>query len=372
MLTQLYTEGGVFFTCFLDEETNVLDTLMLPAEYCRRIGESLYGTDVIQFNFAYFDTFGTEEQIAEVLASFPKEFSTLYKKYKNGSVDKWQRLDPRLSSCVLMNSKAIPTMLYAYMNILNYQQYTSNEISKSTAALQTIVVHHIPTYQDKLLLESTEMNALHKKLSKIVRSTPNTRLVTTIGEVSVQQLLSDSATVADNTLENAYKSIFDADGLNNGIFYGDNQYSIAASLSIDRGIVWKHIEKLMNFYNLAINNCEIDLKGYQVEITMIPISRDATATDIALLRENAKVGVGVLPFMIASGIKQKNVDSYLDMEANLDLPNRLMPLRSSNTMSTTDTADTASKEEPSTEHSTDETDDAAKEGDTSTDTTSED
>lgn len=334
LLAQLYTEGGVFFTIMYDVELDSLDTIILPITYCQRIGETSFGSDVIQFDFSFFDSLGfNKEQLKELMASFPDEFNKYYNAYKKDSSQKWHRLDPRFSSCVLMNQKAIPTLLYSYMNILNYEAYTANEVTRSTEALQTIVVHHIPTWQDKLLLETTEMNLLHKKLSAIVRTAKNTRLVTTIGEVEVKPLLTDSSTVADNTLENAYKSIYDAAGLNNGMFYGNNQYSIAASQSIDKGIVWQDIEKIINFYNVAINNCEIDLQGYQVEITMLPISRDHTNDDIAVYRENAKVGVDILQFIVASGIKQKDVDSYLDMETNLKLLSRVTPLRSANTMS---------------------------------------
>lgn len=334
LLRYLFTEGGVYFTTLFSEEQQAIDTIILPSEYCQRVGETVLGTDVIQFDMTYFDNLGlSDEELDELFEGFPKEFSEGYKTYKKDSDKRWVVLNPPYSSCVLLNSKAIPTLMYALIGIRNFENYAQNALDKSTAALQTIVEHHIPTYQDKLLLETPEMNLLHKKLSSIVRTAKNTRLVTTIGDVKVHQMLEDNASVADKTLENAYKSIYDTAGLNSGIFYGDNQYSVESSLSIDRGYVWQFIEKIENFYNVVANSYGIDFKGYQLEITMLPISRDKTADDLTRYRENAKLGVGILPFMIASGIKQKNVDSYLDMEANLDLVGRLMPLRSSNTMS---------------------------------------
>lgn len=333
LLTTLFVEGGVYFTTFFSEVTKTLDTIILPGEYAQRIGETEFGTGVIQFNMSYFDSLGlSEEELVSVLSGFPIEFAEGYAAYKNDPKKRWVPLNPANSTCVLLNVKAIPTFFYAFIGIRNYEGYAQNELDRSTQALQTIVEHHIPTYQDKLLLETPEMNLLHKKLSSITRSAKNTRLVTTIGDVHVHQLLDSNNTVADKTLENAYKSIYDTAGLNNGLFYGTNQYSVEASMSIDRGYVWQLIEKLMNFYNVALNNLGIDFKGYQAELTMIPISRDKTQADIDRYRENAKVGVGILPFMIASGIKQKDIDSHLDMEANLNLVMRLVPLRSSNTM----------------------------------------
>lgn len=352
LLQILFSEGGVYFTTFYSEQAKALDTIILPSEYAQRIGETEFGTDVIQFNMGWFDTLGlAAEELDDLLEGFPEEFAKLYREYKADSDKRWGVLDPTHSSCVLLNAKAVPTLFYAFAGIKNFEGYTQNELDKSTQALQTIVEHHIPTYQDKLLLETPEMNLLHKKLSAITRSAKNTRLVTTIGDIHVHQLLEDAGNVADKTLENAYKSIYDFAGLNNGLFYGDNQYSVEASLSIDRGYVWHLIEKLTNFYNLALNNLGIDFKGYQIELTMIPISRDKTSGDIEQYRENAKVGVGVLPFMIASGIKQKNVDSFLDMEANLSLVERLIPLRSSNTMASDFNDEQAQEEQRSAEGS---------------------
>ena len=66
---------------------------------------------------------------------------------------------------------------------------------------------------------------------------------------------------------------------------------------------------------------------------MLPITRDRLEADIAVFRENAKLGVGILNFIVASGIKQKNIESYLDMEENLGLATRLKPLQSSYTVS---------------------------------------
>ena len=344
LLTYIFVEGGVYLTSFYSEENQAIDFIVLPSEYCQRVGETIVGTDVIQFDFSYFDSLGLDkEELEELFTGFPKEFADKYVEYKADNKKRWTVLDPRHSSSILLNQKAIPTAFYSFIGITNFQDYMRNELDKNTQALQTIVEHHIPTYQDKLLLETPEMNLLHKKLSSIVRTAKHTRLVTTIGDVKIHQLLDDSSTVADKTLENAYKSIYDTAGLNNGLFYGDNQYSTEASMSIDRGYVWHLIEKLTNFYNVVINNCGIDFKGYQLELTMMPISRDKTTSDIAVYRENAKVGVGVLPFMIASGMKQKNIDSLLDMETNLDLVARLVPLRSSNTM-----ASDYDKDQPST------------------------
>ena len=61
------------------------------------------------------------------------------------------------------------------------------------------------------------------------------------------------------------------------------------------------------------------------------------------MRENAKVGIGITQFIVASGIKQKNIESYLDMESNLDLVNKIKPLLSSNTTTAADLTPSSNK-----------------------------
>jgi hypothetical protein len=74
---------------------------------------------------------------------------------------------------------------------------------------------------------------------------------------------------------------------------------------------------------------------------MLSISRDSIQEDIARYQAAAGFGVGVTNFIVASGVKQKNIESYLDMEENLGYVARLKPLLSSNTATAKDSETTA-------------------------------
>ena len=235
----------------------------------------------------------------------------------------------------MLNEKSIPTLFYAYGSIINYENYQANELERSGAQLESIVVHKLPTYQNELILEIPEMNVLHKKLAPLVTNASRARLMTTIGDVTVQHL-QDKETRENTILEKAFKSVFDNAGLNNAQFTGDSKEAIASSMRIDKNIVWSQVEEFMNFINVAVNNLIKPIRGYQIEIEMLPISRDTYVEDLRTYRENASLGVGITSFIVASGIKQKNIQSYLEMEKNLDYVNRLKPLQSSHTTPGTD------------------------------------
>ena len=56
------------------------------------------------------------------------------------------------------------------------KKYSENEIERNSDQLERILVHKIPTYQDNLIMEIPEMNALHRKLSGIVKSASKNKI----------------------------------------------------------------------------------------------------------------------------------------------------------------------------------------------------
>ena len=61
LLQRLFIEGAVFFTTISDDESLTVDTLILPTKYCRQIGETQFGTAIIQFDMSYFRDQGLTE-----------------------------------------------------------------------------------------------------------------------------------------------------------------------------------------------------------------------------------------------------------------------------------------------------------------------
>ena len=83
LLSLLFTTGSVYFSTICDEDSITIDTLLLEPKYCRKIGETQYGTAIIQFDFSYFDSLGfNDRDLKDYLKSFPKEFTSGYNKYK--------------------------------------------------------------------------------------------------------------------------------------------------------------------------------------------------------------------------------------------------------------------------------------------------
>ena len=334
MLSLLYINGAVYFTTICDEESLTIDTMLLPDKYCRKIGETQYGTNIIQFDFSYFQNIGANgKDLQELLKSFPKEFQRGYNRFLADSNLRWQTLDPHFSSALLLNEMSIPTYFYLLGGILDYEKYQDNELERNENLLKYLVVHTMPHYEDNLIFEVDEVEAIHKSLKKIVDTGEKARLITTYGDVHVDRI-SENDTSENQVLSKAFAAIFNNAGFNSGLFTGDSVTALEMSLIRDKGRVWKHVQSLLNFYTIAINNW-FEFKDYQADIDILPISPYTYNDDIVKYKENATLGVGKLDYFIASGIKQKNIQDQLNLETFLKL-DKIVPMQTSYTQTAED------------------------------------
>lgn len=318
LLTMLYTTGSVYFTTISDEKALVIDTILLDSSRCRKIGSTQMGTAIIQFDFSYFDSLGlSKAEQKEFFKTFPSEFQKCYNKYKADADLRWQTLDPHYSSGLMLNEVGIPTYLYLYGGILDYEKYQDNELERNENLLKYIVVHTMPHYEDKLIFEVDEVEAIHKSLRKIIDTGDKARLITTYGDVHVDKI-SENDTSENEVLSKAFKAIFNNAGFNSGVFTSETVEGLKMSLVRDKALVWKHVQELISFYTITINNW-FDFKDYQADLDILPISSYTYTDDMEVYRQNASLGVGKLDYMIASGIKQKNIQDQLLLEDFLGL-----------------------------------------------------
>lgn len=337
LLSMLFINGSVYWTTICDEQSISIDTLILPDKYCRKIGETQFGTSIIQFDVSYFDSMGlSDADMKDYLKSFPKELSKAYNKYKKDNSLRWATLDPHFSSGIMMNEIGIPTYFYLYGSILDYEKYQDNELERNENTLKYLVVHTMPHYEDKLIFEVDEVQALHRSLKKIVDTNEKARLITTFGDVEVHNI-AENDTVENQVLSKAFKTIFSNAGFNSGIFTSESVEGLKMSLIRDKGIVWKYVQSILNFYTIAINNW-FDFKEYQADIDILPISTYTYNDDIMIYKDNATLGIGKLDYIIASGIKQRNLQDQLYLESFLHLE-QITPMQTSYTQTAEDRAD---------------------------------
>ena len=349
ILTNLYVAGMVCPSTVVDKKKMCLSTLLLPPTFCRPIGQTQYGTSIIQFDFSYFDKLSSsysniEDLYEYIRISFSSEFEQKYRLYRNAQ-DKaelrWQVLDPRFSSAILLNPEGIPNLLYIIGSIINYERYQDNELTRSDNKLKYLVVQTMPHFQTDLIFTIDEVHDLHQSLRQKIEADENARLITTWGDVHVDTF--DSSEDSDNeVLDKALKTIFNNAGLNSTLFTADSVEAMKMSILKDKSILYTYIESIVNFYTMAVNN-GWDWKTYQADIEILPISNYTYNDDIEIYRNNATLGVNKLDYLIASGTKQKNIQDQIILEDYLGL-DKLKPLQTSYTQSDEAAAKTNQKD----------------------------
>lgn len=94
----------------------------------------------------------------------------------------------------------------------------------------------MPHYEDKLIFEVDEVEAMHKSLRRIVETGDKARLITTYGDVHVDRI-ADNDTAENEVLSKAFKTIFSSGNLNNALFTAESVEALKVSIKRDKNYV---------------------------------------------------------------------------------------------------------------------------------------
>lgn len=330
ILTELFVSGAIFLITTKNTASKTITTLKLPYKYCRPSSISQFGTIVYQFDFSYFDNLGLNStELETILGFYPKEMQAQYKAYTADKQNlRWQVLDPKFAAAFAVNEHGFPTRLQTLLNVLQYNKYLDNELVRNSQQLDKIVTHTMPTWEDKLVVDIDEMTELHQSMAKVLSKNNHIRLLTSFGKIDVKSIGEDQSQ-ENKVLTNAYNAIFDANGLNHEVFTGDIESALYYSILRDKSIVWKYVQQIVSFYNIVINN-SFNFKGYQCDFNILPITVYDEKEMLLHYKEGATLGVTKLEYIVASGVKQVNLDSKFELEDMLQL-DKLKPLSTSYT-----------------------------------------
>lgn len=330
VLTDLFINGAVYLVTTKNTSSKTITTLKLPYKYCRFNAISQFGTIIYQFDFSYFEGLGlSKDELDSIFQFYPKEMQSMYNAYLTDKNNlRWQTLDPKYAGAIALNEYGFPTKLHTLFSIMQYNQYLDNELERSNQQLDKIVTHKMPTWEDKLVVSVEEMTELHQSMAKIIAKNKHIRLLTSFGDIDVKSIGSDQSK-ENKTLENAYNAIYDNSGENHSLFNGADGNAQKYALLRDKSSVWKHIQELVSFYNVVINN-SFNFKGYQCDFNILPITIYDEQDMLLQYKEGATLGINKLEYAVATGVKQINLASKFELEDFLKL-DQLKPLSTSYT-----------------------------------------
>lgn len=340
ILSELFRNGRVFLYASGDSASKTVSVILLPNEYCQPSVETQYGTTQVMFDFGFFDSIAsTEVERQKIFELFSPEFAELYEVSKT-TMSRWLPLNPKYCTTISQNGLGFPTFLSVFYDLIDYKNYKLNELDRNTNALERLVTQEIDL--EKTGLELPEVEMLHSSIADIIDGN-GTTTITSVGKLDVKQLQQELGQ-ENKALTNAYKGIYDNAGFNYELFGGDAAESLNASLQRDMKYVWRFVEQIVNFYNLAANNI-YNFGDYQLSFRVLPISPYDEKEKLELYRANASLGVGIVDLMVAAGIKQVDIESALELEENLNLVERLKPLQSSHVQSGNSGTSSTTKED---------------------------
>jgi hypothetical protein len=338
-LEELLINGSVYLTSYKDNATKTISIIILPHDYCRTVFKTTLGTNVIEFDFRYFELYQLDQDKEEALALFPPEFREKWLLHWEerqtmgpGKDQGWLELDPRYSTSITANEKEIPPLIWAMEGIFEYDRVRDAETEKTVNQLQKILTHRIPiTNSGELIFDLDEVREIHRAISRITDEHEGLSTITTFGDTQLLKL-QEEGNVQNKALDQSYEAIFRTAGLNSNIFMGSSDLSLKQNNRTDKAYIWKFVVQMNNFINLVLNQL-YNFKPFQAEVNILPITVVEEDDSIKMYRDSATVGIGKLEAVVSTGVKQRNLQDRAKLEQIINLDSMLKPLQTSHTMS---------------------------------------
>lgn len=304
----------------------------LPNEYCQIDGIE-DGVFTFSFNFKYFDTYPLQ------LEMFPKEFKSMYRKYKNGSQGQWQAVDPSKSVVIKINEEVtydIPPFVGVFASIFDIEDYKALKKTKETLQNYKFLVQKIPL-RDKsernndFLIDLNNVAMFHNKTSATLPE--EIGLITSPMDVETVDFSKDKS--EKNSVVEAERDFYSSTGTSQMLFNGDStsQANLAKSITTDEMEVFTVLRQIERWVNKKMKS---EVKGtYKFRSKILDITEFNKDEYIERLLKNAQYGMPI-KMMLASalGVSPSAVShmTYLENEV-LGLTENFLPLSSSHTSS---------------------------------------
>ena len=380
-------ETGLFegrATIYLEKNKEGLVTHVLPNSHSRALLKSSYGTETVAFDLAYFDELlskmGNEntDVLVEKLTSkerdrrrederaaltiaildyFPKMMKDAYleyaeldakgKKIRTKGVKGPQliNLPPELAAIIPFSPSSAPPKINVAAAEENYKEVLEVQGKKNKAGLEKIFTHKIPIGPDgDLLLTVDEAIDIQHSMEQYLGENADVTVVTTIGDTNLHEVQREP-NERSRAVSEAYDSQYETASINPQLFRANTDYALGVSLNRDAAFMWDIIQKIINFYNIGVNNI-FSFGDYSCEIKLLPITAYNEIEQVNEFRRMAEYGIGKLEAIIATGQKQVSLLDKLKLEKELGLDELLTPLQSSHTRSSKEQGEQAKKPVP--------------------------
>ena len=306
----------------------------LPTSYCRSRFK-IDGVYSVEFNFEFFNQFRTEEDKAIAFASFPPEFEKMYRQFLTDSKKyQWQLLDPVFARAHMLSDE-MPFLAPVFVDLIELENYKEYDKQRTQNDIEEVVVQTIPLDEDgEFTMEIEEISALHEN-ARAAFSGSNRKVLTTPAKVETLDFKSRIGQTQDD-VEKATKMIYSSAGTPMVLFasgVGGSSVGLEKSAQTDEAIMFELLDQFERWYDnrlkalVSSKNLSYKMMFPHHSIFNIRSLQDKYQTA-------ATFGMPTkLLWMVSLGIDQSKMSALLDYEnETLGLPDRLIPVSSSHTL----------------------------------------
>lgn len=323
----------------------------LPVKYCRT-RYSVGNRPAVEFNLSYFDIKFPEPKYREkVLKLFPDEFRKAYVAYKKGQLGNddigywedglmsngWYLLDPDCTITFSLSSNAaftgLPLFVNAVPDLIDLDGMQEINRRKQLQQLARLIVQKLPLDKNgDLIFDVDEASDIHKNAVKMLENVIGADVLTTFTEVSDIDM-STTGQVADNSLENAERAVYNAFGVTKNLFNTDGNLSTEKSILTDAGSIRTLILQYEVFFNDIIQHLNRNPKKYKFKFYMLETTQYNYQELSKMYKEQVQIGYSKMLPQIAMGHSQSSIINAAFFENEvLNLSALMMPPLQSSVM----------------------------------------
>lgn len=332
ILTVCLREDVFYGTIWVAKDSITIQ--QLPSKYCRI--SSIEGNVFnVSFDFSYFDYFKDQ------LEYYPEEFRVKYELYrKNRLRSRYIELDCPNSFAVKCNNDipeyAMPPFAGILREIFDLEDYKSLKLTKELIENYALLVMKIPIDDEgNYLIDYDKARGFWENLDSVMPE----EVGSVLSPMPIDKISFDKSNTGDtDEVSNAEQSLFSAAGVSSQLFNNQKASANALLLSIkaDQAITYNLVKSIQDVVNRFIQAQSYG-KNFRVEFIDVSWVNRKEVGDSYL--KACQYGIPMISYYCASqGLGQAELDSMSYLETTiLHLQDMFIPLRSSATMSSSDT-----------------------------------
>ena len=339
---------GAYYGIKVETDKNAFQLIDLPSGYACSRFKDLNGNDIVEFDLSYFGTILNNDQRDAALAAYPKFVAKAWKKFKTGKItNKWLVIPSDFGVCFPFFDGR-PVFLNIIPSTIEYDEAVAIQKARDEDEIRKIVVQKIPHLSDgRLLFEPEEAEEIHQGTVGMMRGNKNVSVLTSYGDVDVVTS-SAHGDNSDELLNRIEKNIYSRAGVSGQIFSATGGASLEASLNNDLALMMYFANKVSNYITNIINSYYAN-GNINFKYSIMPISHYNVASYVDSTFKLVGSGYSALLPALALGLTQKDLISVKDLENDvLKLGDKLIPLSTSYTQSSSDSNKEEENSEPET------------------------